>query len=130
MSHKILVVDDEQSILLAIRTLMELEGFEVEIATDGKTGLALYHDFKPDLILVDVMMPKLNGYEMVRQIRADPQSLETRIIYLTAKGMEENRRKGYATGADDYIVKPYAMTELIETVRGNLPPGDGEDREC
>jgi len=81
MSHKILVVDDEQSILLAIRTLMELEGFEVEIATDGKTGLALYHDFKPDLILVDVMMPKLNGYEMVRQIRADPQSLETRIIY-------------------------------------------------
>ncbi|NJC25935.1 response regulator transcription factor [Neolewinella antarctica] len=126
MTHKILVVDDEQSILLAIRTLLELEGFEVEVAADGQSGLALYRSFRPDLILVDVMMPKLNGYDMVRQIRADSNSLDTRIVYLTAKGMEDNRREGYATGGDDYIVKPYAMEELLETVHGNLPPRAGE----
>jgi DNA-binding response OmpR family regulator len=120
MPYKILVVDDEQSILLAIRTLMELEGFEVQIAADGQTGLEQYRSFQPDLVLVDVMMPKLNGYEMVRQIRTDPSSLDTRIVYLTAKGMENNRREGYATGADDYIVKPYAMEELLEVVRNNL----------
>lgn len=120
MPYKILVVDDEQSILLAIRTLMELEGFEVQIAADGQTGLEQYRSFRPDLVLVDVMMPKLNGYEMVRQIRTDPTSLDTRIIYLTAKGMENNRREGYSTGADDYIVKPYAMEELLEVVHSNL----------
>lgn len=121
MTHKILIIDDDESILLAIRTLMELEGFEVATASDGEAGLERFRGFRPDLVLVDVMMPKLTGYELVRMIREDQQSQNTRIVYLTAKGMEANRREGYATGADDYIVKPYAMVELLEVVKNNLP---------
>lgn len=118
--HKILIIDDDPSILLAIRTLMELEGFKVGTASDGRAGLEKFHHFRPDLVLVDVMMPEINGYELVKLIREDEASLNTRIIFLTAKGMEINRREGYATGADDYIVKPYAMNELLETVKNNL----------
>jgi len=65
-------------------------------------------------------MPRLNGYDLVRLIREDESSQQTRIVYLTAKGMENNRREGYATGADDYVVKPYAIAELLEVVRENL----------
>lgn len=122
MKHKILIVDDEQSILLAIKTLLELEGFDVLTATNGRAGFECYRSFRPNLILVDVMMPKLNGYQLVRLIREDESSFNTKIIYLTAKGLEHNRREGYATGADDYIVKPYAMDDLLEVVRTNLLP--------
>lgn len=121
MKHKILIIDDDQSIVLAISTLMELEGYEVNTASDGEAGMESYRKFCPDLVLVDVMMPKINGYELVRMIRNDESSQHTRIVYLTAKGMEGNRREGYATGADDYIVKPYAMDELLEIVKNNLP---------
>jgi DNA-binding response OmpR family regulator len=120
MKNKILVVDDEEAILLALHTLLELEGFDVAVATNGRIGFERYREFAPDLVLVDVMMPELTGYELVRLIRQDKKSFDTKIIYLTAKGMEANRREGYATGADDYLIKPYSIQELIETVRGVL----------
>lgn len=120
MKRKILVVDDEKSILIALQTLLNLEGFEVAVANNGLVGFERYQEFEPDLVIVDVMMPELTGYELVRLIREDDRGFDTKVIYLTAKGMEDNRREGYATGADDYLIKPYSIQELTETVRNIL----------
>jgi DNA-binding response OmpR family regulator len=117
MSKRILVVDDEPSILLSLEFLMEQEGYDVYCATDGDEALQAIRDKKPDLILLDVMMPKRDGFEVCQTIRANPEWKEVRIIILTAKGREVDQEKGLALGADDYITKPFATQELVKKVR-------------
>lgn len=120
MKNKILVVDDDPSIILAIETLLQLEGFDVQVANNGANGLEKYKQFQPNLVLVDIMMPVTKGHDMVREIRMQANGFETKVIYLTAKGMEIDKKEGYAIGADDYIVKPYSNEELLETLRLHL----------
>lgn len=116
MSKKILLVDDEPSILLSLEFLMEQEGYDVHTATDGDEALQSVREKLPDLILLDIMMPKRDGFEVCQIIRANPEWKETKIILLTAKGREVDQEKGLALGADDYITKPFATQELIKKV--------------
>jgi DNA-binding response OmpR family regulator len=117
MPKRILVVDDEPSILLSLEFLMEQEGYDVYSATDGDEALQALREKKPDLILLDVMIPKRDGFEVCQTIRANPEWKEVRIIILTAKGREVDQEKGLALGADDYITKPFATQELVKKVR-------------
>lgn len=117
MANKILVVDDEPNIVLSLEFLMKQAGFQVRTASDGEAGLAAISAEPPDLVLLDVMMPRKNGYEVCQAIRANPDWKAIRIIMLTAKGREVEREKGLALGADDYITKPFSTQEVVERVR-------------
>lgn len=117
MSKRILLVDDEPSILLSLEFLMEQEGYDVQTATDGDEALQAVSEKLPDLILLDIMMPKRDGFEVCQTIRANPDWKETKIILLTAKGREVDQEKGLALGADDYITKPFATQELVKKVK-------------
>lgn len=96
---------------------MKQAGFQVRTASDGEAALAAIAAEAPDLVLLDVMMPRKNGYEVCQAIRANPDWRTVRIIMLTAKGREVEREKGMALGADDYITKPFATQEVVERVR-------------
>ncbi len=117
MANKILVVDDEPNIVLSLEFLMKQAGFQVRTASDGEAGLAAIAAEPPDLVLLDVMMPRKNGYEVCQAIRSNPDWKAIRIIMLTAKGREVEREKGLALGADDYITKPFSTQEVVERVR-------------
>ena len=117
MANKILVVDDEPNIVLSLEFLMKQAGFQVRTASDGEAGLAAIAAEQPDLVLLDVMMPRKNGYEVCQAIRSNPDWKAIRIIMLTAKGREVEREKGLALGADDYITKPFSTQEVVERVR-------------
>ncbi len=117
MANKILVVDDEPNIVLSLEFLMKQAGFQVRTASDGEAALVAIAADLPDLVLLDVMMPRKNGYEVCQAIRANPDWRRTRIIMLTAKGREVEREKGLALGADDYITKPFSTQEVVERVR-------------
>ncbi|MCB1777092.1 MAG: response regulator [Candidatus Competibacteraceae bacterium] len=124
MANKILVVDDEPNIVLSLEFLMKQAGFQVRTASDGEAALAAITAEPPDLVLLDVMMPRKNGYEVCQAIRANPEWANLRIIMLTAKGREVEREKGLALGADDYITKPFSTQEVVERVRELLTEAD------
>jgi len=124
MANKILVVDDEPNIVLSLEFLMKQAGFQVRTASDGEAALTAIAAEPPDLILLDVMMPRKNGYEVCQAIRANPSWAGVRIIMLTAKGREVEREKGLALGADDYITKPFSTQEVVERVRELLAEAD------
>lgn len=124
MANKILVVDDEPNIVLSLEFLMKQAGFDVRTASDGEAALAAIATEPPDLLLLDVMMPRKNGYEVCQAIRANPAWKKIRIIMLTAKGREVEREKGLALGADDYITKPFSTQEVVERVRELLAEAD------
>jgi DNA-binding response OmpR family regulator len=117
MANKILVVDDEPNIVLSLEFLMKQAGFQVRAASDGEAALAAVAAERPDLMLLDVMMPRKNGYEVCQAVRANPDWKGIRIIMLTAKGREVEREKGMALGADDYITKPFSTQEVVDRVR-------------
>lgn len=120
MSRSVLVVDDEPNIVLSITFLMKQQGYEVRTASNGEEALQALHEKTPDLILLDVMMPKPDGYEVCQQIRATEKWKGIPVIMLTAKGREVEREKGFAMGADDYIIKPFATQELVAKVQAIL----------
>ncbi|MCB1820761.1 MAG: response regulator [Candidatus Competibacteraceae bacterium] len=124
MANKILVVDDEPNIVLSLEFLMKQAGFQVRTASDGEAALAAITAEPPDLVLLDVMMPRKNGYEVCQAIRSNPGWANLRIIMLTAKGREVEREKGLALGADDYITKPFSTQEVVERVRELLTEAD------
>ena len=121
MSHKILIVDDEPNIVISLEFLMKKEGFAVAIANDGEAALAQAEAFAPDLILLDVMMPKKSGYDVCEAIRADTSKPGPRFVMLTAKGRESEVAKGLALGADAYVTKPFSTKELVALVKSLLP---------
>jgi DNA-binding response OmpR family regulator len=120
MPHKILIVDDEPNIVISLEFLMKKEGFEVAVAGDGEEALACVASFNPDLILLDVMMPKKSGFEVCEALRADPGRAGLKIIMLTAKGRDTEMAKGLAIGADAYVTKPFSTKELVDAVKEML----------
>ncbi|MDR2838332.1 MAG: response regulator [Azonexus sp.] len=117
MAHKILIVDDEPNIVISLEFLLKKEGFEIALAGDGDEALAQVAAFNPDLVLLDVMMPKKSGYEVCEILRADPQHGGLLILMLTAKGRDTEVAKGLAIGADAYMTKPFSTKELIAKVK-------------
>ncbi|MGE5492576.1 MAG: response regulator transcription factor [Actinomycetota bacterium] len=120
MSHKILIADDEPNIVISLEFLMKKEGFQVAIANDGEEALAKVDSFKPDLLLLDVMMPRKSGFEVCEALRADPSRSGLRIVMLTAKGRQTEVAKGLALGADAYITKPFSTKDLVAKVKSML----------
>jgi DNA-binding response OmpR family regulator len=123
MSHSVLIVEDEQNIVTSLDFLMRQAGFEVAIARDGPTAMAAVELRRPDLILLDVMLPHTDGYQVCAAIRARPELNGVRILMLSAKGRDVDRDKGLTAGADDYITKPFSNNDLVERVKLLL---DGE----
>jgi DNA-binding response OmpR family regulator len=120
MSARILIVDDEPNIVLSLEFLMEQAGFEVAVAEDGEAALAQLAAFRPHLVLLDIMLPKLNGYEVCQRLRANPDWSGIKVVMLSAKGRELEVSKGLALGADAYVTKPFSTRELIALVRNLL----------
>jgi DNA-binding response OmpR family regulator len=116
MSRSVLVVDDEPNIVLSLEFIMKQAGFEVRVARDGDEALGAIEASPPDLVLLDVMMPNRDGYDVCQTIRANPAWKGIHIIMLTAKGRDIEREKGMALGADDYITKPFSTREVIARV--------------
>lgn len=117
----VLVVDDEPNIALSLEYLMKGQGFDVRVATDGEAALAALRERTPHVMLLDVMLPKRDGYEVCQTVRATPEWNGVRIIMLTARGRAIEQEKGLALGADDYITKPFSTREVIERVRHYMP---------
>ena len=120
MTKKILIADDEQNIVISLEFLMKREGFEVTVANDGDEAVKRIRSDCPDLVLLDVMMPKKSGFEVCQEIKADPALGAVRILMLTAKGRDTEVAKGLALGADAYMTKPFSTKELVEKVRSLL----------
>lgn len=123
MTKKILIVDDEPNIVISVEYLLSLEGFEVLVARDGEEGLAQIRADRPDLVVLDIMMPRLDGFEVCKAVRADPTLAGVRILMLTAKGREAEIAKGLSLGADAYIPKPFSTRELVAKVKELLGSG-------
>lgn len=120
MSKKILIVDDEPNIVLSLEFLMEQSGYQVAIARDGEQALQQVAAFRPDLVLLDIMMPVRNGYEVCQAIRENRAWDGVKILMLSAKGRDLDVSKGLALGADGYLTKPFSTSELIDRVRDLL----------
>ncbi len=123
MTHTVLVADDEPNILLSLEFLMKREGHRVLVARDGPEALATIRAQRPDLVLLDVMMPGLSGFEVCQAVRGDDALGSVRILMLTAKGRDTDVSKGLALGADAYMTKPFATQELAAEVRRLLALG-------
>jgi len=114
VSAKILVVDDEVPVATVIKANLEIEGYEVETAYDGNEGLQKARQFKPDLILLDVMMPEKDGWTVLQEIRQDPELKETPVVMLTALSQATDIARGWESGVDCYLTKPFDPLEMIE----------------
>jgi DNA-binding response OmpR family regulator len=120
MGKKILIADDEPNIVVSLEFLMKQKGYEVRVVGDGEAALAAVGEFGPDLILLDVMMPRVSGYDVCQKIRENPAWQAIRIIMLSAKGRDIEVTRGMAVGADAYVTKPFSTKDLIEKVRAML----------
>lgn len=114
---KILIIDDHADIRALVRMTLELDDFELHEAQDGVTGLEMARSLQPDLLLLDVMMPRLDGLQLCREIRADASLGKSRIVMLSARVQQADREAGLAAGADRYLIKPFSTMNLLETVR-------------
>ena len=124
MARKVLIVDDEPNIVTSLTFLMKKSGFETSVARDGDEALAEVERFNPDLVLLDVMMPKRDGFEVCQKLRATGRT-ELKIILLTAKGRETEVAKGLAVGADAHVTKPFSTRDLVEQVARLLDDAGG-----
>jgi two-component system alkaline phosphatase synthesis response regulator PhoP len=123
---KVLVVEDEEHIRVVLEYNLRLEGFDVYLAEDGLKGLRLAREMKPDLILLDWMMPGMNGLAVLSELKNDQQMINTHVFMLTAKGVSSDKELALSVGADDYIVKPFDCSRLSCMIRERL----GQDRAC
>lgn len=125
MTNKVLIVDDEPNTLVSLEYWIGQAGYRVAVANSGDLALAKVEEFKPDVVLLDVMLPKSNGYEVLQRIRQDPALRHMIVIMLAAKGRDKEVNKGLALGADGYITKPFSSHEVLTKVRNCLEnPGD------
>lgn len=113
---KVLIVDDEPNIQLSLSFLLQKEGYSVETASNGIEAIEHFHSFAPDIVLLDVMMPEMDGYSTAEKLRALDETSKVHIIFLTAKGTKDDRKTGYLSGGDDYIVKPFDNQELLDKI--------------
>jgi DNA-binding response OmpR family regulator len=117
MAKRVLVVDDEPNIVMSIEFLMKRAGFEVQVARNGREALDALEGSPPDLLLLDVMMPEFDGYEVCEKVRQRPEWQSTKIIMLTARGREIERQRGLSLGADRYVTKPFSTRDLVEQAK-------------
>jgi DNA-binding response OmpR family regulator len=120
MAKRVLIADDEPNIVMSLQFLMEQAGYEVRAVNDGDATLRALDEFRPDLVLLDVMMPKRNGYEICQVIRETPGFQRIKVLMLTAKGRDVDVEKGLGLGADAYVTKPFATRELVARVKSLL----------
>ncbi len=120
MPKEILIVDDEPSIVVPLQFLMEQQGYSVILAENGHDALDLIYKYNPDLVLLDIMLPGIDGYEVCEIVRLNPAYRDVKIIFLTAKGREVEIAKGMALGADAYITKPFSNADLVAKVKAIL----------
>jgi DNA-binding response OmpR family regulator len=125
---KILIIEDDPTILRVVKDNFATRGYRVQIARDGEEGLEAALNSRPDLILLDIMLPKINGFEICRAVRAE--KLEMPILMLTAKGQEEDIVRGLELGADDYITKPFSMRELVARAQAFLRRRQAGAADC
>ena len=121
-SGRVLIIEDEPHIVLSLEYLLERGGYETATATDGERGLAMVRELRPDVVLLDLMLPRLNGYQVCQAIRSDPALARIPVIILSAKGQEVEVLKGLSLGAAQYITKPFGNAEILEAVRAVLAP--------
>jgi len=117
MAKKILIADDEPNIVISLEFLLKREGYEVVVARNGVEALVRVRAERPDLAILDVMMPQRNGFEVCQDLRLDPEFKDLRIMMLTAKGRDTEVSKGLALGADVYMTKPFSTRELVAKVK-------------
>ena len=120
MTRKVLIADDEENIVISLEFLLKREGFEVLVAGDGEAALQMVAEHHPDLVLLDVMMPKRNGYEVCQRMRERPEWRGIKIIMLSAKGRDVEVSKGVSLGADLYVTKPFSNAELVAQINALL----------
>ena len=125
---RILVVDDEIYIVHILDFSLGMEGYEVLTALDGEQALEKARAEKPDLIVLDIMMPKLDGYETCKRLKADPDTKDVPVILLSAKGRNVDQKVGFEVGADDYITKPFSPRKLVERINAILGHGSSQQR--
>lgn len=122
MTSKILIAEDEPNIVLSLEFLLKGARYEVAVARDGAAAIKLAATLRPDLVILDVMLPLLDGFEVCRQIRGSAATRDARILMLTARGRESEMEKGVAAGANAYVTKPFSTKELMAKVAELLPP--------
>lgn len=120
MPARVLIVDDEANIVISLEFLMEQAGYTVAVARNGDEALEQIEQFRPDLVLLDVMLPGIDGFDILQRVRQQPEHRNMAIIMLTAKGREVEVTKGLALGADAYITKPFSTRDLLAEVRRHL----------
>ncbi len=123
MPTHVLIADDDPSILLSLEFLMKKQGYQVLIARDGSEAFELIQQHRPNVLLLDIMMPGMNGYELCTYVRTTPGFEQTKVIFLSAKSKESDVKRGYDAGADLYLPKPFSTRELVAKVRDLLPVG-------
>ena len=117
---KVLIAEDEETIVESLSFLMEKEGYDVSVATDGRTAISMIARDIPDMVLLDVMMPVCDGFEVVRAVRSDSNTRQVLIMMLTAKTREVDRRKGLELGVDDFVTKPFSTRDVVSRVKALL----------
>jgi DNA-binding response OmpR family regulator len=120
MAHRILIVDDEPSIVVPLEFLMRREGYDVSVAGDGESALETLAERPADLVILDIMLPRMSGFDVCRRIRADPRWQGLKILMLTAKGRDSEIQKGLGLGADAYVTKPFSTRDLVARIRALL----------
>ncbi len=120
MAQSVLVAEDERNLVEALSFLMRRAGYEVNVTHDGPSTVEVARRIKPDLVLLDIMLPGFDGFEVVSAIRREAGDPQPRIIMLTAKGHEKDRRKAVGLGVDDYVTKPFSNRDVVERVRALL----------
>ncbi|TMH10817.1 MAG: response regulator [Betaproteobacteria bacterium] len=120
MSKTVLIADDEENIVISLEYLLQRDGYEVQVARNGQEALDAIARHAPDLVLLDVMLPRVSGFDVCQKIRENPAWQGVRVIMLTAKGRDVEMNKGYALGADAYITKPFSTKELLAQIRSQL----------
>ncbi len=123
---RVLVVDDEPDVLLLCRVNLEFEGYEVSTAPDGEAGLAACRELRPDVVLLDVMMPKMDGWQVLEAIKGDEELKQIPVVMLTAKVQDEDQIRGWSAGAAEYITKPFSPLSLSQVI-GDVIANDPEE---
>jgi len=117
MSHQILIVDDEPNIVVPLQFLMEQNGYSVIVAQSGEEALEAVSKYRPALVLLDIMLPGIDGFEVCEIVRLNPEWKDIKIIFLTAKGRNVDIAKGMVLGADEYITKPFSNKQIVDSVK-------------